>query len=197
MLGKRPSVRADDVAGQYAEIAAASGRRMNTLLADLLAHARVGGTMRVAPVDLGGLLAEVRADLGRALAEVTVTAGSLPVVRADRTQLRAVLQNLLANAAAYRRADRAARVEVRGRAGPGGGWRVEVVDNGIGIPVGRRAEAFDPLVRLHSESEAPAAAGNSGLGLATCRRIVTAHGGEIGLGDGIDGGTTAWFTLPG
>ena len=76
-------------------------------------------------------------------------------------------------------------------------WRVEVVDNGLGVPADRREEAFHPLVRLHGESEAPSAAGNSGLGLAACRRIVTAHGGDIGLADGVDGGTTAWFTLPG
>jgi len=39
-------------------------------------------------------------------------------------------------------------------------------------------------------------AGGSGIGLATCRRIVTAHGGSIGISDGIEGGVTVWFTLP-
>jgi len=37
--------------------------------------------------------------------------------------------------------------------------------------------------------------GGSGIGLATCRRIVTAHGGTIGMDDGIDGGLTVWFTV--
>ena len=197
MLAKRPSVREDAVAVQYADLTVASGRRMATLLSDLLAHARLGGTLRLAEVDLGALLAEVTADLGTALSEVTVTASELPTVRADRTELRAVLQNLLSNAAAYRRQDRPAVVSVRAEERPEGGWRVEVVDNGLGVPPDRREEAFAPLVRLHGESEAPAAIGNSGLGLATCRRIVAAHGGAIGLDDGADGGTTAWFTLPG
>lgn len=195
MLAKRPAVRQDEVAVQYAELAVASGRRMVTLLSDLLAHARVGGTLQVGPVDLEELVGEVVADLGPLLAGVSVSYPSLPTVAGDRTQLRAVLQNLLSNAAAYRRQDRDSVVEVRASR-VSSGWRVEVVDNGLGVPVSSREEAFDPLVRLHGESEAPAAAGNSGLGLATCRRIVAAHGGDIGLADGIDGGTTAWFTLP-
>jgi signal transduction histidine kinase len=76
-----------------------------------------------------------------------------------------------------------------------GQWRVEVADDGIGVPVGR-GDPFAPPVRLHAESEGPAGADGSGLGLATCRRIVAAHGGEIELMPGPDGGTTAWFTLP-
>jgi signal transduction histidine kinase len=195
MLAKRPAVRDDGVASQYAELAVGSGRRMVTLLSDLLAHARVGGTLQLTTVDLGALVPEVVSDLGPLLAGVSVSSSALPSVRGDRTQLRAVLQNLLSNAAAYRRQDRPAVVSVSGSR-TGSGWRVEVTDNGLGVPPEYREEAFDPLVRLHGESEAPAAVGNSGLGLATCRRIVAAHGGDIGLTDGIDGGTTAWFTLP-
>lgn len=196
VLSKLPAVVADQRASRFIGLAAASGRRMVALLEDLLAHARVGGVLRPVPVDLDELLGEVTDDLVGAIGEsgATLLVSSLPIVRADRSQLRAVLQNLLSNAVAYRRVDRAPTVRVRS-VREAGGWRVELTDDGIGVPLDR-GDPFAPLVRLHSETEAPAGVGGSGLGLATCRRIVEAHGGEIGLLPADGGGTTAWFTLP-
>ena len=71
-----------------------------------------------------------------------------------------------------------------------GGWRVEVADNGPGIPADRRGQVFEPLVRVDETVE------GSGLGLAICARVVRAHGGEIGLDDTAGGGATVWFELP-
>jgi signal transduction histidine kinase len=192
VLAKLPAVAGDERAREYIGLAAGAGRRMAGLLEELLAHARLGGSLRVEPVDLAELVGEVLDDLSAVLAGTgaRVQVGELPRVPADRTQLRAVLQNLLGNAVAYRRPDRPLLVRVRA-ARSMDGWRVEVVDNGSGVPPERRVEVFEPLVRLGGSGP-----GHSGLGLATCRRVVSAHGGRIGLSDGEDGGTTAWFTLP-
>ena len=196
VLGKLPVVAEDERAGRFLELAAASGRRMAGLLEDLLAHARLGGTLRPVPVELSDLVRDAADDLTGAFAEsgAALRIGHLPTVTVDRSQLRAVLQNLLANAVAYRRVGSPPSIAVRA-VRERGGWRVEVTDDGIGVPLDR-GDPFAPLVRLHAESEAPAAADGSGLGLATCRRIVEAHGGEIGLAPAAGGGTTAWFTLP-
>ena len=202
VVARLPAVAGDARAREYVALAVAAGRRMTGLLEELLAHARLGGTLRVEPVDLAELVAEVVEDLSPALTAAGARGGvgALPPrVPADRTQLRAVLQNLVANAVAYRRPDRVAEVQVRA-ARDGAGWRVEVVDNGRGVPPERRTEVFRPLTRLADPPDGgaagAAAGGHAGLGLATCRRIVQAHGGRIGLTDGVDGGTTAWFTLP-
>lgn len=196
VLTKLPAVAGDDRATRFVELAAASGRRMVGLLEDLLAHALLGGVLRPVPVELADLVREAADDLVGVFAEsgAALRVDPLPTVTADRSQLRAVLQNLLSNAVLYRRPDATPTVRVRA-ARTLGGWRVEVIDNGIGVPAGR-GDPFAPLVRLHAESEAPAAADGSGLGLATCRRIVEAHGGEIDLAPAAGGGTIAWFTLP-
>ncbi|HST63567.1 MAG TPA: ATP-binding protein [Mycobacteriales bacterium] len=196
VLTKLPAVAADEKALQFVELAAASGRRMATLLEDLLAHARVGGALRPVPLELGDLVREAADDLVQDVTEsgATLRIEPLPLVTADRSQLRAVLQNLLSNAVRYRRPGSAPTVLVRAVREPGR-WRVEVTDDGIGVPVGR-GDPFAPLVRLHAEAEAPDAVDGSGLGLATCRRIVEGHGGEIGLAPAAGGGTVAWFTLP-
>jgi signal transduction histidine kinase len=196
VLAKLPSVAGDDTAVKFIQMAAASGRRMSELLEDLLAHARVGGTLRPVPLELGDLLRDAADDLAGEFTEsgATLRTGSLATVTADRSQLRAVLQNLLSNALRYRQVERSPAIYVRA-VRQLGRWRVEVIDDGIGVPVGR-GDPFAPLVRLHAEAEAPAAAGGSGLGLAPCRRVVEAHGGEIGLDPAPGGGTVAWFTLP-
>lgn len=196
VLTKLPAVAADERAVKFVELAAASGRRMASLLEDLLTHARVGGTLRPVPLELSDLVRDAADDLMRSFAEsgAALRVQELPMVTADRHQLRAVLQNLLANALAYRRPGTSPTIRVRA-VRELDGWRVEVADDGTGVPVGR-GDPFAPLVRLHAESEVPDAPDGSGLGLATCRRIIEAHGGTIDLAPAPGGGTIAWFTLP-
>ena len=71
-----------------------------------------------------------------------------------------------------------------------GHHRVEVRDRGRGIPDDKRERVFAPLARLDKTVE------GSGIGLATCRRIVEAHGGRMGVEDREGGGSVFWFELP-
>jgi signal transduction histidine kinase len=163
--------------------------RMQSLIDDLLAFARVGGELQRVPVDLAAVLTDVRQDLATALEGATVVVGHLPTVVGDRVQIRAVLQNLVANAAKFLRPGAAAHIEVDGTR-VGAHWRIEVCDRGPGIPREQQERVFQPLARVDESVE------GSGIGLSTCRRIVEAHGGRIGLTDTAYGGTCAWFELP-
>ncbi|WP_193609352.1 sensor histidine kinase [Nocardioides lijunqiniae] len=164
-------------------------QRMALLIDDVLDFARVSGSLKLTSVDLGALLGDVRVDLESALADVRLEARSLPTVPGDQVQLRALLQNLVGNAAKFRVAGRPPVVRVGARP-TAGGWRIEVTDNGPGVPAGDRERVFLPLARAASSVD------GSGIGLATCRRIVEAHGGAIGLDEADGGGTVAWFELP-
>jgi signal transduction histidine kinase len=164
-------------------------RRMQSLIDDLLAYARVGAELQRVPVDLAAVLADVREDLTTALSDATVVVGDLPTVNGDPVQLRAVLQNLVANAAKFTRAGEPPHIEVDGTH-LGSVWRIEVCDRGPGIPADQQERVFQPLARVNEDVE------GSGIGLSTCRRIVAAHGGRIGLADTAYGGTCAWFELP-
>ena len=131
----------------------------------------------------------MRDDLAEALSGASLEVGELPVVTGDPVQLRAVLQNLVANAAKFVPAGAGARVRVGASRGAGG-WRVEVVDHGLGIAPEDRERVFEPFTRTHDDVP------GSGIGLATVRRVVDAHGGTIGIGETPGGGTTVWFELP-
>jgi signal transduction histidine kinase len=163
--------------------------RMAELIDDVLDFARLGGTLKATEVDLDFVLGEVLDDLGPALDNVTLHFGRLPTVLGDRTQLRAVLQNLLGNAAKYRSDERPLEIHVAARHVQRA-WRVEVTDNGRGVPPAQRHRVFEPLARVDDSVD------GTGIGLATCRRIVGAHGGRIGIDASVTEGARFWFELP-
>ena len=71
--------------------------------------------------------------------------------------------------------------------------RIEVTDTGPGIPAAEQGRIFESFVRLQGEDSPKP---GSGLGLAIARRLVELHGGEIGVGEGPEGGAVFHFTLP-
>jgi signal transduction histidine kinase len=182
-------------AADHVTRALSSAHRMDDLITDLLGFAKLGGELRREPVMLRNLVEEVRQDLAPMLSAVgaQIDVGPLPTVRVDPSQLRAVLQNLVSNAAKYRHPDRPPVIAVHS-ARQEHAWLIEVVDNGIGVPAARREDAFSPLTRVHDPHSS--AAEGTGIGLTTARRIIQAHGGQIGLDASPSGGTVAWFTLP-
>lgn len=164
-------------------------RRMQGLIENLLSFARVGGVLRRENVNLNEVVRGVLQDLEVSLEDAEIEVDQLPPVVGDTTQLRAVMQNLIANAVKFRRHGEAATVRVSGRR-DGAGTRIEVADSGIGIAPEDLERVFEPLVRLDESGE------GSGIGLSTCRRILQAHGGEVGLEPREGGGTVAWIWLP-
>ena len=178
-----------DTLAYVATRANSGAERMQQLIDDLLAYARIGGHMARSDVDLATVLEEVRADLAVPLAGARLEAHDLPVVQGDPVQLRAVLQNLVANSAKFTRPGEPARIEVRGT-GDGDVWRIEVVDHGLGVPAEDRERVFAPLARAHDDVE------GHGIGLATVRRIIDAHRGRIGIEETPGGGATVWVELP-
>ncbi|MBS2537491.1 HAMP domain-containing histidine kinase [Catenulispora sp. NF23] len=98
-------------------------------------------------------------------------------VRADRERLHQVAANLLDNA--VRHSPAGGRVTLRARRLEAGGVRVEVCDQGPGIPPGERVRVFDRFDRGSRQ----AADGGTGLGLAIARWVVDLHGGRISVAE--------------
>ncbi len=121
----------------------------------------------------------------------------LPPVRGDRVQLQQVMLNLIVNAQdAMRNVSPAGRsitiAASRVSGGVGGGIAVSVRDRGPGIGAASIGRVFDPFYTTKATG--------LGLGLAICRSIIVAHGGQIVAHDhnngDRDGGAEITFTLP-
>ncbi len=119
----------------------------------------------------------------------------IPLVRGDVAGLRSAVQNLIANAVKYGGPDRWVGIRAtRHAARAGDAVRIEVTDHGRGIPASEVALIFEPFYR-GSDAVAKQIHGN-GLGLSLVRRIVTAHGGRVGVASA-PGMTTFTIVLPG
>jgi two-component system sensor histidine kinase KdpD len=116
-------------------------------------------------------------------------APDLPPIHVDGPLVVQVFGNLFDNIVKYTPAGTRARVSA---AGDGEVVRVRVEDDGPGLPAGDPERLFDKFQRGEGE---PATIG-VGLGLAICRAIVRAHGGEITAGRRLGGGALFEFTLP-
>jgi signal transduction histidine kinase len=104
--------------------------------------------------------------------------------------LMSLLGNLIRNAIKYMGDAPVRHVDIRTRH-VGSMIRMEVEDTGPGVPSELRQRIFYPHVRA-ATSGVP----GLGLGLATVRRLVEAHGGSVGVEGNPDGGSLFWFQLP-
>jgi signal transduction histidine kinase len=184
-----PDVEPNSTAARYLDRIGASGRRMLGMLEDVLSYSRVGGGIQPEQISLRDVTEEVIGDLG------VEHAGIVEVedisLRADRGQLRILLQNLVSNAMNYSSPERELRIRISGVSNYHG-TTVFVADNGKGIAPEDRAKVLEPLVRLRRNGDGP----GSGLGLATCSNIAKAHGGDLNLAETPGGGTTVAVSFP-
>lgn len=191
MLAGEPAVETDQDLHQMVDAVSQAGLRMNRMIEEMLGFALQGGSLQLRETRLEHVVSLVLADLAPLLTQTDaeVVVGDLPVVVADADMLYSVVLNLLTNALKFGRPGVAPRVAVDA-ARLDGRWRVTVADNGRGIAPDRRDAVFALYERAADD------VGGHGIGLATTRRLVEAHGGTVGVGESPTGGAAVWFELP-
>ena len=162
---------------------------MARTITDLLDFAVVGEGSPATRVDLDGVVADVLDDLGPGLLDAKIEAGPLPAVLGHESEVRAVLQNLIANAVKFSAPSGVAQVRISGEVNDGTAL-ITVADNGPGVPEEQRQQVFGLAFRGESTVD------GHGIGLATCARIISARGGRIGVDQVPSGGAAFWFELP-
>lgn len=142
----------------------------------------------VRPVDLTSLVEAIVTDLDEMGRPAAVVAPRAVVIAGRKLALKRALTNVIENAIKYGgRADVVVTAE-------GARARVEVTDRGPGIADADKEAVFAPFHRL--EGSRNKETGGVGLGLTVARSIVRAHGGEVTLADGADGGLAVTVLLP-
>ena len=202
-LNKRYGDALDEDGRAYLQRMQTASARMRTLIADLLDYSRITTKAKsFGAVDLMEIMDDVVSDLEIIIesSAAEVRYSGLPMINGDATQMRQMLQNLVSNAVKFKKPDAAPCVEIVARRlsdngeGSGGGPQIEICvrDNGIGFENKYADQVFKIFHRLHGRSDYE----GTGIGLATCRKIVDRHGGDITASSEPGVGTTVTILIP-
>ena len=168
--------------------------RMRRLINDLLGYSRVTTKAKsFEKVALGPLVEGVLGDLSIRIEEqgARVEITDMPTIMAEPTQMRQVVQNLIANALKFVRPDVPPVIRV-GCEVQGDHAVLCIADNGIGFDNAFKDQIFTIFQRLHGRLEYE----GTGIGLATVRKIVERHHGTIDADGRVGEGATFTVTLP-
>jgi signal transduction histidine kinase len=177
----------------YCERVVHLGERMVALVDTLHEYTKSEAHVEFEPVILNHVVEDALSNLDQTISklEARVTRDELPLVFGHAPLLTQLLQNLIGNGIKYCDVD-TPMVHVSASPEGSGFWRISVRDNGIGIDPEFHELIFEPFKRLHGRGKFE----GTGLGLATCKKIVNRHRGSIWCESNPGGGTTFNFSLP-
>ena len=192
LVASRLAGKTDQDCAQWLSLIQSEIQRMHSIVEKLLEYSRFDADrLGVVECECEAILATVldglKADLTANSAQVTHD--PLPRVKGDPMQLAVLLQNLIGNAIKYR-SDAQPKIHLS-VAAEKDFWRFSVEDNGIGIDPADAERIF----RLFERGEGSKSTKGSGIGLATCKKIVELHGGRIWVESAQGRGSTFYFTI--
>lgn len=183
----------DEKSTSYMSIIANSSDKMKTLIRELMNYSRIGRERVIKEVDCKAIMEEVIDELKMEISESSakINCGELPKIDGDVVEIKYLFLNLLSNAIKFRNPDLTPEIYVE-CSEKEDEWEFSVKDNGIGIEEIYYAKIFLLFQKLHGESEFP----GTGIGLATCKKIVELNGGKIWVKSVKNQGSTFYFSLP-
>jgi signal transduction histidine kinase len=194
LLQRRIAPTLDERSEEYMFYMTDGVKRMQKLLDDLLLYSRLGKNDNdIQDVDINQTLLMVIYNLTATIKETNtaITSSYLPTICASSTEMMQLFQNMIANAIKFRRADVAPEIMILHSQNEKE-HIITLQDNGIGIKEEYKEKVFNIFTKLHSTSQYE----GSGIGLATCKKIVEELGGRMWLTSTEGVGTTFYFTFP-
>ncbi len=181
LLERKLSQDKDDQALEYLSFIKAGGKRMNALVKDILDYSKLKDKNTSGPndkIDLNLLCEEIRNTIFSVLKEKNATIKiekSLPVVEGNYSSMYLLFKNLIENAIKYNISSNPI-IKLSYQIDKGS-FLIIFADNGIGIPEEFQSSIWDMFSRLHNQEEYE----GTGLGLATCKKIMEAYEGSISV----------------
>ncbi|MFZ4828453.1 MAG: ATP-binding protein [Phototrophicaceae bacterium] len=196
-LGTLQSIIDDELAQEVIQVALSGVNRLQRLIDDLLHLERIehGYHFQKEPFDIQDLLYEIVASIRPLIDErsqilkLDLPSKSFGMVVADPHWISRAITNYLGNAIKYSPSNSTITLKLYTKQDH---WHVEVIDNGLGIPLDVQSRLFERFYRVKESS----AERGSGLGLAIVKSVIEAHGGNVYMSSRVGKGSTFGFALP-
>ncbi len=194
LLNKKFRSEIPETAHSYIDFIISASSRANNLVDDILKYSvSMNVEMDLEPIDLESVVAEVKENIKPSIIEnnAVVQFDDLPVVSGSKVRLYQLFQNLICNAIKFRREGMNPVIKIANKK-LASGFEISVTDNGIGI----EAEHLENVFGLFTKLNSPKKYNGSGIGLATCKKIVKEMGGNIYIESVYGEGTSVLVFLP-
>ncbi len=195
LLQRRQGDKLDDSGKEYLGFIREAVDRMSALLTDLLDYSKINTQQATEWIDMKSIIQTVKSNLNH---QLTTTEGKIelqrkgiPYLDAVPTQMMQLFQNLISNSLKFRKPEVKPVVQVAGYA-QDGGHVITIKDNGIGIDPKYKEKVFGMFSRLNNKDKFE----GTGIGLATCKKIVQQHGGKIWVESEEGKGSTFFIWMP-
>ncbi|MFT4663452.1 MAG: signal transduction histidine kinase [Polaribacter sp.] len=166
--------------------------RMNHFVDGLFDYSRIRQNKNeFEDFSLSQLLEFIGLDLNAKERNINIQFHNIPeTIKANRTKIKQLFQNLIANAIKFKQADIDPEIKIS-CTGSDSHWNFSVADNGVGIPEEFHNQIFTLFSKLHSKDQYE----GSGIGLALCKEIVEQHQGNISADSTPGEGATFYFSI--
>lgn len=192
ILKNRYYDKLDHEAREFIDYIVHNTQMMNDIISGLLEFSGVDREKELILTDFNEVIELVHLNLQTTLEtnNAIVHTENLPKLNVYKVGMIQLLQNLIENAVKYR-SEETPKIHISAQQMTGF-WQFSLVDNGVGLNETYAEKAFLPFQRIDHRDRP-----GMGMGLAICRKVVKAHGGDIWFTQNKDAlGTTFYFTIP-
>ncbi len=184
----------DEQSKKYLGFIKKSAKDMTLMISDLLEHSTIEQQLNLEKTNFTELvettIQRLTNDIKQSETTIVYDNKSPHTVFCDKIKLTTVLQNLISNAINYSKKDTHPIIEIKSSI-ENGGFRFSVTDNGIGMKKEDVGKIFNMFSRLHDKKVS-----GTGIGLATCKKIIELHQGQISVNSEHMKGSTFVIEIP-
>ena len=194
MIKKKLKIHLDTDTEEFMGFVVDGTKRMQQLLDDLLEYSRLGKKGTKNSIDLNDVMLVVQQNLKIPISnnEVEFSADTLPKVNAVFSEMVQLFQNLVGNAIKFKQIDKNPTIHIGIKSVSNKGFIIQIKDNGIGMEEQGIEKIFNLFERLHTRD----AYEGTGIGLATCKKVMENLGGNIKVDSVYGEGSTFYLEFP-
>jgi signal transduction histidine kinase len=169
-------------------------KRMQNLLDDLLDYSRLGKKNNTTVIDLNDVMLVVKQNLKIVIAnnEAEINHDTLPKINGIFSEIVQLFQNLINNSIKFKQTDIQPIIKVAIKSIEGDFFTIMIKDNGIGMEQSMTPRIFNLFERLHSRDQYE----GTGIGLATCKKVMEHLGGDIYVESELGEGSIFYLKFP-